>query len=530
VRSAPRRWKDNGSAEPTCGYHGVMSHRTELVILATLCVALFAGCLLVYTRHNSFPYYCHHDEQIKVEQLFTRDFNFNHPQLLLLSADLVRRARGQDDGYQRVTLSGRWVSAGFAAASVVLLALLGWRAFGLLGAWCVGLLVAVCPIVGLTAHFLKEDTALLLGLSAFLLALHLWLENPTSRRLIWLGLACGLAASAKYIGVLCLLAAILLVLTKANKAQGMSWRRQLALLLVPAALVFAVINWPLFSQLDPFTAGLDKGVNLVAHGRKPVGSPNFRAFERIISLSWPVLLMAAVGAACLMTVFRRRCIAGWILLGTLMLFAGILLLTPLGVPNRYILIPAVSLHALAGLAIVMLAELVAGHRETGIQIRARLAAAVAAGVLFWVAIPVYRSVAIDAFDQADARAELIAWVNSTLDEDAVLAASRKIRLPGVDGREPADPAMRLERDPITFENTIEINPDTLEGMRRNGITHVILREEEWSKFLAVAQPGVKPADSMLDSPISNPEIVWRNPERFRLKNRWLRGSLVVVQL
>ena len=154
-------------AGPKSNYHWKMLRRGELVILVTFCAALFVSCLLLYTQHNTFPYYCHHDEPRKIEQLFTRDFNFNHPHLMLLTTELVRRARGQSDGYQQVVMSGRWVSATFAAASVVLLALLGWKAFGLLGAWCLGLSVAVCPIVGLTAHFLKEDTTLLLGLSVF---------------------------------------------------------------------------------------------------------------------------------------------------------------------------------------------------------------------------------------------------------------------------------------------------------------------------------------------------------------------------
>jgi hypothetical protein len=111
-----------------------MSHRGEAVILVTFCAALFAGCLFASTQHNAFPYYCHHSEPRKIKQLLTRDFNFNHPQLLLLTSDVVRLANGTGDGYQQVVMSGRWVAASFAAASAVLLALLGWQAFGLLGA------------------------------------------------------------------------------------------------------------------------------------------------------------------------------------------------------------------------------------------------------------------------------------------------------------------------------------------------------------------------------------------------------------
>jgi len=507
-----------------------VSYRTEIIALVTLCTVLFLSCLFVYTQHNSFPYYSHHDEQFKVKQLLTRKFNFNHPQLLLLSTDLVRRIRGQEDGYQRITMSGRWVSAFFAATSIVLLTLLGWRAFGLLGAWCVGLMVAVCPIVGLTAHFLKEDSALLLGFSASLLALHVWLEKPDRNRLIWLGLACGLAMSAKYIGVLCLLMAIPVVLIKSNKERDISWRWQLSPLLITAAMIFVVINWPLFTQLGSFVGGITKGAALVLHGRRPVDLPNLVVIHKIATLSLPLLLMALVGVLCLLTVFRRRCFAGWALFCAFILFTGMLLLTPLDVPGRYLLIPAVSLYGLAGLSITMIAELVVGKQNPRNQNGTRLVAASVAAVLFWFAIPVYRSMAIDAFDQADARKNLIMWVNATLNEDAVLAVPRNIRLPGVNGLEPANSAIQLERNPITLMNFTEITPNSLEAMRQNGITHIIISEKKWMQYRAIMHFGVKDTDQEQEISVKGPDVLWQMPERFRMKNRWLRAELVVLQL
>ena len=507
-----------------------MSKRGEIVVLVTFCVALFASCLFISTRHNTFPYYCHHDETTKINQLLTRDFNFNHPQLLLLTTDLVRRARGQSHGYQQVVMSGRWVSATFAAASAVLLALVGWRAFGLLGAWCVGLLVAVCPIVGLTAHFLKEDTALLLGLSASLLALALWHEKPTAGRLIWLGLACGLTASAKYIGGLFVPPVIALVLMNPTRAQEMSWRRGLALLLLPAMLVFVAVNYPLFGQWDSFFGGVNKGAVLFVDGRRPVDLvdlPNFRVIKRLGVLSGEVLLMAGVGVLTLMAGFRRTCVAGWALLGAGLLFTGTLLVSPLGVPSRYLLVPAVSLHALAGLAIAMLGELAARHGGIRIRRMARLAGAVAVVGLVWFAVPVYRSIAVDAFDQADARAELIAWANAALDHTAELAASARVRLPGVAGREPADPRIQFERRPMTIRNVQGVD---LDDLRRQGITYLILREREWSQYLARLQGSGSGGDAVNDPLVHDPEVVWRTPQRFEPKNRWLREKIVVLRL
>ncbi|MCP4996732.1 MAG: hypothetical protein GY934_23605 [Gammaproteobacteria bacterium] len=249
------------------------------------------------------------------------------------------------------------------------------------------------------------------------------------------------------------------------------------------------------------------------HGRKPVDLPNFRVVKHIIDLSWPVLMMAFVGIILLLKHFRRMHHTGWVLSGALVLFTGILFMTPV-MPIRYILLPAVTLYALAGLAIAMLAEIAVRNQRVGSLIRIKVAAAFAAVVLFLFAAPVYQRMALDAFHHGDARANLITWVNSTLNDDAVLATSRKTRLPGVNGFKPVAPDGRFERDLVTFSNTVEINPNTLEEMRQDGITHVIIRAGEWKQYRMRAQTGMKSADLTLGSTTLKPEIVWRVPDRY----------------
>lgn len=495
-----------------------MSKASEITILSFLCCTLFAGCLLVYTQHNSFPYYSHADEQSKVRQLFNRDFNFNHPQLMLVSVDLVRLVRGQHDGYQRVAETGRWVSAVFAASSVVLLALLGWREYGLLGALSVGLLVAVCPILGVTAHFLKEDTALLFGITLTCLALHFWLERPTGRRLILLGLATGLAASGKYIGALSLLAVVPLVLFYSIRPDGKSWYMSLVQLVVPAAVSFSVINWPMFVQPEAFVSGVEKGAELVVHGRSPVALPNLRVFRELGKLSWPVLLLAQASVLFLVLVIRRGSAAGWILLVTGATFTGLLLLTPLPATPRYILLPAVSLYALAGLAIPMLAQHITKDRKTVRRPGIPVLAGIVAVLLFLAATPVFRSMALDAFYQADARADLIAWANLHLEADDVLAAPQGIRLPGIGGRELADPAIQFLRSPVTLNMGNMVSPKSLVNLRGMGVTHVVVRRHNWERHQATSEE------------VDLPEVVWKSPKRFERKNRWLRCDLMVLRI
>ena len=504
------------------------SNRRQLAILAALCTFLFLGTLQLYTQHNSFPYYCHADEHKKVKQLLTRDFNFNHPQLLLVATDMVRRIRNQVDGYQEVTMSGRWVSATFAATSVVLLTLMGWTAYGLTGAWCVGLLVAICPVIGVTAHFLKEDTAMLLGLSATGLALVHWRRYPCRRRLLWLGLACGLMASSKYIATLALLPVIAVVLGNREQSIGLSRLSTLAYVLVPCALVFFIINFPIVFQSDRFTLGLTKGATLVAHGRKrPADLPNLEVFEDMEVLSRPVMLMAGITFLLLMTKLPRERFVGLSILGIGLLFTVILTITPLGIPTRYLLIPAVSLHALAGLGIAMLVEILSRNREPRQRHGIAATGAALAIALAWIAYPNYHALAIDDFDRADARAELIRWVNSTLGPDAVLAVSPATRLPGVGNIELADPAIQFSRVPVTIWKLDKVSAWQL---REEGITHLVLREGQWSQFRSRTKTESANYESLTGSPDAIPKTVWRTPRQIRKKNRWLGEELVVVQL
>lgn len=378
---------------------------------------------------------------------------------------------------------------------------------------------------------MKEDTALMLGLSAFLLALSLWRDRPTRGRLIWLGMACGLAASGKYLGALCFIPAAALVLSSPAQAPEMSRRRRLAPLLVPGGLVFLAINYPLLGQFRHFLKGLFKGAKLVTQGRSPADLPNVLVFEGLAQLSWPVLLLAAVGVTTLVAMFRRRCKAGWSLLWMGLLFTGMLMLTPLSVPDRYLLVPAVSIHALAGLGIVLIVESACRNRGRGIQRTARLAGAVAALGLVWVAGPAYRGMAVEAFDRADARAELISWANETLSSDAELAVSKRVRMPGLDGFEPADPAIRFERNVRSLDDDIRIDPEAVDEMRRDGVTHLVVRSGDYRRYLERSNSALATMDPMQDLPRhEKPKLVWHTPKLFESKNRWLGLNLVVLQL
>ncbi|MEO8352164.1 MAG: hypothetical protein ABI680_10580, partial [Chthoniobacteraceae bacterium] len=98
----------------------------QWLVLAAWSLALFAGCLVLNTRHHDFPYYYHPDEPGKVEQILSGEWNLHHPMLLLDGARLYLAAAGTERDSQAVVEAGRTVSAIFISAAVVVLSLLAW--------------------------------------------------------------------------------------------------------------------------------------------------------------------------------------------------------------------------------------------------------------------------------------------------------------------------------------------------------------------------------------------------------------------
>src|SRR5688500_15198180 len=82
-------------------------------------VGIFAlAGLLLFTRHQDFPYLYHTDELSKVEQVILQRYNFHHPLLLLRSTEALIAATATPLSPQPVVEKGRLVSAIFAAIAV----------------------------------------------------------------------------------------------------------------------------------------------------------------------------------------------------------------------------------------------------------------------------------------------------------------------------------------------------------------------------------------------------------------------------
>lgn len=175
---------------------------------------LAAVCLVLFTRHNDFTIRYHPDEPSKVRQILSEGElrNLNHPMLLLEASHWAVQWLGSPTDSQAVVEVGRLVSAGFAVGAVVALAWVGYAIGGILGMLIVGTVVGLCPQLLTYAHYLKEDTALVFGMSVAVLGSRMtWDAKRWWTRLLALtvlGAGVGLAASGKYPGVVTLALAI----------------------------------------------------------------------------------------------------------------------------------------------------------------------------------------------------------------------------------------------------------------------------------------------------------------------------------
>jgi len=235
-----------------------------VVSLALVAVSLLAWAL--DTRHAGFPYPYHGDEDVKVDQLVDGTQNFLHPILMLQSvratlalAPLVPVANDDADPRYRQAIAerGRAVSAGFAAASVVLSWLL-FRWISKQPSWMALVattIVAVAPIRVVHAHYLKEDAFFAATSTATLLAFLWFLDRRDRISLLAWGMATGLACASKYFG-----ASFVLVFALAPLVVDVGRRRvfcrDAAWALGIAFAVFVLVDFPAFADPMTFLTGI----------------------------------------------------------------------------------------------------------------------------------------------------------------------------------------------------------------------------------------------------------------------------------
>lgn len=452
-------------------------------------VIAFLLTLVLGLWKNDFPFYWHVDEPGKARQLLTGERNLHHPLLMLSTAQAVVKLVGVTPEAQAVVEAGRGVSATFNALAAALLALLLTRAVSPLAGWIGGLLAATHWNIFELSHYFKEDPSLAFGLMAALAALGHWRRRPGPATGALLGIGLALALSGKYVGVI----ALLLVPLACWKYPPLPGQRLVTALVTFTAFlsVFAVVNWPMFTQPEILQASLKKETTGVLEGG-PVVKHHvfhfgfFKRFGQVTKIAlWPGLLFFIL--------FSLRRARRWpvelVALLALPLFFSFMLGFSQMDSGRYYL-PAV--FGCCALAAVGWQDWRTWSRNQTASPRfprrARAAVTVIAALVTIIAAAERLSVYGEGFRSAT-RTELGQWIGANLPADAVIAQSDDTKLPDPDfpGREGV--TKDFPQTLLTLENLSRAF--TLAELRQRGITHLAAAESEWRPYLRAGKVRAK---------------------------------------
>lgn len=442
-------------------------------------LALFALVAAFFSQANDFPYFYHTDEPGKVVQIIEGKRNFHHPLLMLNASSAALTLSGVDKTFQNAAVAGRWMNAFFAAGAVVVFSALAWKWGGPVSAVCAGTLLLLENNLFEAAHYLKEDPALLFGLSCFFLASVLFWEKPNAKRTVAVGLAAGLAVSGKYIGISALLTGIPLIL--AHPRSDLSRGRRLLLVMAAFVAVVLIINHQVLTDFDAMRDSVHEEVYKLYsdHARKGSMQP-VDYFEELLkhATSKPVLALALVYICWQFVRIRRISPPEWLVI----LFPLLLLIALMFTPKsslRYFLPIAVLLNFCAAMAIGRLTS-VAGNLKVGWS---RSAAGITAvGLMATCVIGQLPLIAekIAAF-QNDHRRILARFIQENISPKAVIAEDNRVYLRG---------ALTEEHDEVTplVPNHVigsRFVPDTgtISELQRRGVRYVAVFCADRGRFL-----------------------------------------------
>jgi len=466
-----------------------------------IAIAVFAVCLFLYARNNAFPYYYHPDEAGKVEQILANERNFNHPLLLLTATDLASEFTGMDRSRQETAIVGRWVAAGFAALAVAALAMLAMHYQGLWAGICVGAIGALSYRMLQYAHFMKEDTALVMGLALFFLALARFWDRRTTWNLILLAASSAVAASGKYIGFITVLIAVPVVLLAARAEGAEVRKRSMKIFFRVFAVALAVVNYYVILNLGAFFGSLKWEIkhSITHHGGLTRSVPHAEYLDRFVDDTFLLLwILIAIHFLYLAITWRKRTAPEWIISAFPIVYAAILSCSTL-VYARYFLPVMTFAYLLAGLGIVEGARIIPAVRwRFGAAVRSAIVL-ILLGSTLALQWPSFAGT-FSAF-RDDHRAALVDWIEENLPGAAVIAQDEYVRLPASasgggagGGSEQENETDRvLPQEVLTAQWVADLG--TLDELRQRGVTHVAVCRTRYGRLFSDTRRPTEEAEA-----------------------------------
>ena len=237
-----------------------MKRQTEHIILVfILCLSLF---LNLY--NNDFPLGYHPDEIFKIHSIKTDMYSFTHPILMLQVVQALNLFFDFSKEQDLVWL-GRISSALFGTLIVLFSYCLFSNLVGAKYALMISFTIATSPILVVHAHYLKEDIILTCFIILYLYGLFRFIETPSIKSTVFLGLISGFTISSKYTGILIfVLLAIVPLITNINNKRD--YGKKVGCIFGIALCVFSIVNYPIFFHFDTFKKGFNYELNHVVTG------------------------------------------------------------------------------------------------------------------------------------------------------------------------------------------------------------------------------------------------------------------------
>ncbi len=477
-------------------------------------LALFVTTLFLHTRLNTFPFYYHPDEPGKVEQVLEmRAWNFHHPMLLLSATKLVSSSARTE---QTVVEIGRWVSAVFTAGAIVALSLLAYVWRGWVVAMIAGLTLMLHHQLFELSHYMKEDTALLFGVSVAFLGAYVFSKKHGTAAAMLLGTGCGLAISGKYLGIVTLVLAVPVLCNRDVK--GRPWLAALSAML----LVLIAVNFPVLRDWHTFTSSFTRETRLVVEGQGQMTQnvPHTRYWNVFLANTTPVMWLLLLALLWSCARHRREWRAlDWMTLAFPFVFAIALSFSPKD-NDRYFL-PATAIFTL--LAAVGICEVARhfGGRERMVEI-------IVGSILILAQLPSWtadRGGLIKYWQafQRDDTAELAAWLRANTKPADIIAKDDKVRLPDTKRHGTGINAQPLPNQILSDDYVADIG--TITELQNIGVTHIIITESTYKKF---ERAGLKPKKDEADNYDRRKRFYSDLRRDFEPIRLWPRGTVLYL--
>jgi Dolichyl-phosphate-mannose-protein mannosyltransferase len=462
-------WNHQGTPMPSSQ---ILQMRRHSLLIALLLI--FITDYLVNLLGIEFPIYWHDGELSKARQLETGLYNFYHPQLMLRITSVFNSIFPFEESTRGIVLSGRFASAAAAATATAAFAAIVMRRFGLAFGIVTAIAIGMTPNVFFNAHYFKEDASLLMGIALSLLALQSVELNAGRDKHILLGLAIGIACSAKYIGIIMFLPAIAMIISKRT-----GWAN--AGCMVGASIcVFVGVNAAGIFGTSSIANGLLIELNHVTSNHQGLrfGASTPRSlgfFWQNTVFAFLLLWLLGLGHLMFRSLRLRR-------LQSIINFEGVIYFMPIVILMVLQLsVTAAPRYSLPATAIVVVAA-VWTSATYFVSARTRFYRAaplslisLGLAVTFWSFVQ-----SVDIVEHPPAT-ELVNWISSNLPRDAKIAADQFSNLPTTD-LIAIDPSPPIPPQSIELLQNRAASELSIARLRAEGFSFVVLAKANYSRF------------------------------------------------